>query len=340
MPGRTFHLREHPIPTLDGPYVVTRVRHNAYASGFAPTHMPMYSNEIEVIPSNVPARPPAPSRVLRQVTETATVVGPADSEIHADALGRIKVQFHWDLQGQRDDKSSAWVRVAHTLAGAGWGSQFIPRVGMEVLVTFLGGDLDRPVVTHALYNATHPPPFALPGEKTKSGLRTRSTPHATGFHEVSFDDDAGKELLFIHAQRDATRVVEHDDAERVGNAQRVDIGVDRETKIGRRDHTVVGEEQTSAVAGSGTGTGMKKDSILLTTGGATLALAGSDAALTANGDLLLQAGGTATLKAPTVIVEAGIVQINGESVITIVSGGPVTVKGANVDIKGATITEN
>jgi len=159
-PGRTFGLRNHHISSCDGEYVVLSVRHRAYAAAACPPNALAYENQIKALPAVVPARPPAPVPRARHATETATVVGPAGVEQYVDAFGRIKVQFHWDLRGDTGGNSSCWVRVAQSLAGSGWGAQFIPRVGMEVVVTFFGGDLDRPLVTHALYNGTGALPSA------------------------------------------------------------------------------------------------------------------------------------------------------------------------------------
>ncbi len=235
LPGRVLSVRQHPIASLDQDYVITRVAHRAYAPEAATAlGLDLYSNRFTGLPASVPARPPAPRHRPRQATETAVVVGPPGAETHVDEHGRIKVQFHWDLQGQRDGRASCWVRVAQSLSGQGWGAQLIPRVGMEVVVTFLGGDLDRPLVTGAVYNALHPWPFPLPQEVAKSGLRTASTPGAAGFHEISFDDAAGRERLFIHAQRDAERIVRHDDREAIGNDQEVHVAANRRAHIGQR----------------------------------------------------------------------------------------------------------
>src|SRR5262249_50896037 len=137
----------------------------------------------------------------RQVAESAVVVGPPGHEIHTDEHGRVKVQFHWDLEGKRNDQSSCWLRVSQAWAGAGGGAIFLPRVGMEVLVTFLGGDLDRPIVTGCVYNATHPHPFHLPESKVKSGWLTRSTPNGHGGNELSFLDEHGSEEIHVRAER-------------------------------------------------------------------------------------------------------------------------------------------
>ena len=157
-PGRAFSLAESDPPRLDGRYTVTRVEHEGRAPELAPgSESGVYRNRFSSVRAEVPYRPGRPERRIRQVTETATVVGPAREEIHADAHGRVKVQFHWDLDGKANERSSCWIRVSQPWAGPGWGHQFIPRIGMEVVVTFLGGDLDRPLITGTVYNAVNSP---------------------------------------------------------------------------------------------------------------------------------------------------------------------------------------
>ena len=180
VPGRRFTLRDHDSDALDQAYVVTRVEHEGYSPEAAPEGRPLYQGRFECAPATVRFRPPRPRRPIHALTETAVVVGPGTREIHTDEQGRVKVQFHWDLEGRMDEHSSCWIRVAQAWAGAGWGTQFIPRVGMEVVVTFLGGDIDRPMVTGCVYNATHPPPYPLPGSAATSGIRTQSSPGGDG----------------------------------------------------------------------------------------------------------------------------------------------------------------
>ena len=117
----------------------------------------------------------APKRRIQNVLESGVVVGPASDDIYTDQYGRVKVQFHWDREGKRNEHSSSWIRVVQGWAGASFGLQFVPRIGMEVMVSFLAGDQDCPVVTGCVYNATHPAPFLLPADKTRSGLRTQSS---------------------------------------------------------------------------------------------------------------------------------------------------------------------
>jgi type VI secretion system secreted protein VgrG len=169
----------------------------------------VYENSFECAPSVMTYVPPRPKRKSVQVTLTATVVGPPGEEIHVDEKGQIKVQFHWDRDGKYDGNSSCWIRVMQPWAGAAWGHQFIPRVGMEVVVTFEGGDPDKPMVLGSMYNGTHPMPFMLPGDKTRSGIRTSTYPGGRGHNELSFEDHSGHEQVYVHAQRDYHEVVEN-----------------------------------------------------------------------------------------------------------------------------------
>jgi type VI secretion system secreted protein VgrG len=221
-PGRRFDLSAEFSPGIEGAYAVTRVVHEGHTPELSgrPAER-AYRNRFECAPATALLRPRAPARKPRQVLETAVVTGPAGHEVHTDEHARVKVQFHWDLHGQRNEKSSAWLRVAQSWAGASFGSQFAPRVGMEVLVGFLGGDTDCPVVLGCLYNATHPPPFPLPADKLKSGLRTQSSPGAGGANELSFDDRAGEERICLFAERNLEEVVQHDHSTMVGHDQQI-----------------------------------------------------------------------------------------------------------------------
>ncbi|WP_438040157.1 type VI secretion system tip protein TssI/VgrG [Sorangium sp. So ce128] len=242
-PGRRFELNAEASPGIEGAYAVTRVIHEGHTPELSgrPAER-TYRNRFECIPATALLRPRAPKRKPRQVLETAVVTGPAGHEVHTDEHARVKVQFHWDLAGQRNEKSSAWLRVAQSWAGASFGSQFVPRVGMEVLVGFLGGDTDCPVVLGCLYNATHPPPFQLPGEKLRSGLRTQSSPAATGSNELSFDDTAGDEQIYVHAQRDLD--------ERIERRRTTLIGEDEQTDVRGNQHNHVAGERRERIGGS------------------------------------------------------------------------------------------
>jgi type VI secretion system secreted protein VgrG len=151
-----------------------------------------------------------------QGLQTAKVVGPAGDEIYTDKFGRIKVQFHWDRYGKHDENSSCWIRVSQTWAGKGWGSVVIPRIEQEVIVAFLEGDPDQPIVTGCVYNADNPPPYGLPGSGVVSGLKS-NTHKGKGMNEMTMNDTAGKEKITIHAQYDMGTTVQHDQTNTVNN---------------------------------------------------------------------------------------------------------------------------
>ena len=233
-PGHRFSLEHHPAPELDGAYVLTRVEHRGetHPEQGREGEWQIYACSFECVPAEMTYPPQRQKRKSVQVSLTATVVGPPGEEIHVDAMGQIRVQFHWDREGKYDDKSSCWIRVMQPWAGAGWGHQFIPRIGQEVVVVFEGGDPDKPMVLGALYNGTHPPPFALPGDKTRSGIRTQTSPGGGGFNELSFEDRRGGEQVYIHAQRDLNEIVRNNHSTVVAASQTVRVGADREQHVG------------------------------------------------------------------------------------------------------------
>ncbi len=190
--------------------------------------------QVTAQPTSLPYRPqrltPTP---LTNGPQTAVVVGPAGEEIYTDKYGRVKVQFFWDRYGKKDEHSSCWIRVSHPWAGDKWGFIHIPRIGQEVIVDFIGGDPDYPMITGCVYNADQMPPYALPDNKTASGIKSRSSKggSATDFNEIRMEDNKGKEQLYVHAQRNLDTVVE-------ASESRV-VGVDRSARIGQHDSRFV-----------------------------------------------------------------------------------------------------
>ncbi|NUP13049.1 MAG: type VI secretion system tip protein VgrG [Polyangiaceae bacterium] len=224
--GHRFKLDEHPISDFNREHVVIAVEHR----GRVAQDHEIYSNAFHTVPANVVYPPRRPKRKTVQAVLTATVVGPPGEEIHVDGLGRIRVHFHWDRRGV-SATSSCWIRSLQPWAGAGFGHQFIPRVGMEVAVTFEGGDPDKPMVIGSLYNGTHPTPFALPADKTRSGIRTSSVPGGGGSNELSFSDSRAQEQVYLHAQRDFDVVVEHDHAAHIRNDARTRVERDHALEV-------------------------------------------------------------------------------------------------------------
>ncbi len=218
--GAKFNLEEH--YNGEGSYILTEVQHAASLEGAYTTGETVnlkYRNQFTCIPSALPYRPlrstPKP-KVFG--TQTAVVVGAAGQEIFTDKYGRVKVQFFWDREGKKDANSSCWIRVAQPWGGKQWGGFFLPRIGHEVLVDFLEGDPDQPIIVGSVYNAENMPPYALPENMTRSTIKSRSTTKGAeeNFNEIRFEDKKGEEEVYVHAEKDFNRVVENNDTLKVG----------------------------------------------------------------------------------------------------------------------------
>jgi type VI secretion system secreted protein VgrG len=235
----------------EGAYVLTTVSHFATQSGYQTGESSFrYQNHFACIPAALPFRPPRVTpRPVIQGTQSAVVVGPPGEEIFTDKYSRVKVQFHWDRQGKNNADSSCWLRVATPWAGKQWGMIHIPRIGQEVLVAFLEGDPDQPIIVGSLYNAEMMPPYKLPDKKTQSGLKTRSTLQGTpeNFNELRFEDKKGSEDVYFHAEKDFHREVEHDDDLQVGNDQTIEIKNNRTENVKEGDESVTIEKGNRTV---------------------------------------------------------------------------------------------
>lgn len=252
--GSLFTLAQHPREDQNGEYLVLSVTHHVqaprYESGAADAS-PTYTNQFTCIPSDVPYRLPrvTPKPVI-QGPQTAIVVGPSGEEIHTDEYGRVKAQFHWDRYGASDDTSSCWMRVAQVWAGNGWGAIHIPRIGQEVIVEFLEGDPDRPIVTGRVYNGANPVPYELPANKTQSGIKSRSTTGGgpANFNEIRFEDKKGEEELYFHAEKNQTIEVENDRREHVGNDRYLVVDHDKTEEIANDKTLTIGHDHTETIA--------------------------------------------------------------------------------------------
>lgn len=256
--GTEFELFDTPSGAYDKRWLVTRVRHEGRAPEVlrggaqraAANREDRYHCEAELYDAHRAWRPPRVTpRPRIHGAQTAVVVGPEGEEIYTDDLGRIKVSFHWDYRSNRDEHSSCWVRVAQMWAGGQWGTQFVPRVGMEVVVSFLDGNPDRPLVTGCVNNATHVPSFSMPNEKTRSGFRTLSSPGGGGFNELSFSDVRDAEQVYLHAQRDHDEVVLRNHTALVGVDEHTRVGHDQRIEVGNDRTEIVGGDRTERVAG-------------------------------------------------------------------------------------------
>ncbi len=259
VPGSRFSLAEHPRASFNREYLLVSVEHDASEPVMAEAAggEAHYENSFEVIPADVPFRCPevTPRPVVRGL-QSATVVGPAGEEIHTDEHGRVKVQFFWDRIGRKNDQSSCWLRVAQASAGPGWGAMFIPRVKHEVLVGFLEGDPDRPIVVGSVYHGANPTPYALPANKTRSALRSATSPGGAGSNELRFEDKKGNEEVFLQAQKDWTiailndknQTIDHDETLTVKNDRSVSVGHDQAASIERDETLSIGRSRHKSVS--------------------------------------------------------------------------------------------
>lgn len=261
--GYLFGMVGHPRGDQNAQYLVTSLRHrfeqSAYGTGGVEGGAP-YHCELRAIPGDRQFRPARVTpRPVVQGPQTAFVVGKSGEEIWVDKYGRIKVKFHWDRHGKADETASCWIRVSSEWAGKKWGAIHLPRVGQEVVVEFLEGDPDRPIVTGRVYNDVSLPPYALPDHKTKSTVKSSSSKGGGGFNEIRFEDKKGDEQVFIHAEKNQDirvkndcfewigknrhLIVINDQLEKVGNNRDEIVGADHKEKIGKDRHLkVVGKE--------------------------------------------------------------------------------------------------
>lgn len=235
-PGLRFELAGHEVGSENAKYVLASVEHSVRDGGIPGASTgSSYSNSFVCLPESVTYRPPriTPKPVISGV-QTAVVVGKKGEEIDTDEHGRVKVLFHWDREGRKkeDQTCSCWIRVSQHSAGKKWGSMSIPRIGQEVVVEFLEGDPDRPLITGCLYNAQQKPGYDLPAEKTKTYFKSNSTKDDSGFNELMFEDKKDDERIFIHAQKNMDVRVLNDHKERViGNSHAI-VGNEKDGKKG------------------------------------------------------------------------------------------------------------
>lgn len=333
-PGHRFTLAEHPASDVaDKQFVATHVAHEArdrayFAARPGAEGEPFYRNNFSCIPAKRPARAPLPMpKPVVHGPQTALVVG-RKADVDSDEYGRIKIRFFWDRAGEKNDQATCQVRVAQPLAGSNWGAVFIPRGGMEVVVHFLDGDPDRPLVTGAVYNSANVPPWLSESSGTKSGLLTRSMSSANKAqaNELSFDDKAGSEKLTLHAQKDFVREVENDDTLDVGNNQTETVKNDRKTTLSEGSDTLTiaqGDRQVTVSKGNQT-TRVSNGSVTVEAmRGITLKCGDSTVELTPQG---IKINGMQVALTGTSKIE------NKAPMVTISADGAATIKGGMVKI--------
>ena len=245
--GALFSLTGHRRDDQNREYLILsadyRLRSDEFGSFESNPPEPVFASSLTVMDAQVPYRPVRETpKPIVQGPQTAIVVGTAGEEIWTDQYGRVKVQFHWDRYGKEDENSSCWVRVSHPWAGKNWGAVALPRIGQEVVVSFLEGDPDRPLITGRVYNGDCMPPYDLPANQTQSGIKSRSSKCGGGsnFNEIRMEDKIGEEELFIHAERNQTIEVEADESHWVGH--------DRTKRVDNDETTTIGNNRTESVS--------------------------------------------------------------------------------------------
>ncbi|KHS95290.1 type IV secretion protein Rhs [Pectobacterium brasiliense] len=297
MPGNTLTLTEHPNAALNAVWQTVSVTHVGQQpqaleeeSGGEPTTM---SNSFAVVKGTTTWRAAMPYKPMVDGPQIATVVGPAGEEIYCDPYGRVKLQFPWDRYGASNDQSSCWVRVSQGWAGGQYGMIAIPRIGHEVIVSFLEGDPDQPIVIGRTFHTTNCPPYDLPAHKTRTVLRTK-THQGEGFNELRFEDQAGQEEIYLHGQKDLKALVENDVVWHIKHDAHTEIDNERVIRIKANDHLTVENEKRDHVKG---GLSLTVDaSMHQKLGQALLVEAGEEVHVKAGAKVVLEAGAELTLK--------------------------------------------
>ncbi|MFO1498146.1 MAG: type VI secretion system tip protein TssI/VgrG [Verrucomicrobiota bacterium] len=289
--GCTFQLKNHPRADQNREYLVTGVNIQADAGEFASTGA---GGSSEFFTCNFTAMEKAQqfrsarltAKPIVQGPQTAMVVGPKGEEIHTDKYGRLKVQFPWDRHSKADETSSCWIRVAQAWAGKKWGAIYTPRVGQEVIVEFLEGDPDRPIITGRVYNEVSMPPYDLPANKTISTVKSNSSKGGGGFNEIRFEDKKGSEQIFLHAEMDQDIRVKNDAREWIGHERHLIVKKDQLELVEEDKHATVKGDSISKIEGDESHT----------VDGDQMAAVGGNQHLEVKGDQAEKVGGSASLK--------------------------------------------
>ncbi|EKO3507347.1 type VI secretion system tip protein VgrG [Vibrio fluvialis] len=329
-PGVKFDLQEHFDDTLNRDWLVVSVTSQGTqpqaleeAGGHGAT---TYANQFSLIPAHRTWRATPQAKPQVDGPMIATVVGPQDEEIFCDEHGRVKLHFPWDRYSNGDEHSSCWVRVSQGWAGSQYGMIAIPRIGHEVIVSFLNGDPDQPIVTGRTYHATNTAPYALPDNKTKTVLRTE-THQGQGYNELSFEDQAGSEQIYLHAQKDFDGLIENDHTRVIKHDKHLTVENDRFTQIKNNQHLIVGGESRESVTGNRTL--MVEGSLHVKTGSVWVNESGTEVHIKAGQKVVIEAGSEITVKAggSFVKVDPAGVHLSGAGVNLNSGGSPGSSSG-------------
>jgi type VI secretion system secreted protein VgrG len=332
--GYRFQLSKHPLAENNINHVIVTARHEAMqtpgytSSEILPTP---YTIEFTCIPHGsddaAPYRPPrTTAKPIVHGSHTAVVSGPGGEEIYTDKYGRVKVQFKWDRTQKFDAESSAWVRVAQGWAGNKWGIMFIPRIGMEVVVQFLEGDPDQPIITGCVYNPTTMPPYDLPDEKTKSTLKSNSSQGGGGFNEFRFEDKSGEEQIFIHGEKNLDIRIKNDAKQIIQNDHHVIVENNEYEKVKGDLHLKVVGDKKEKVDGS---VSLDVGSNLQEKAGQKYAMdAGQEIHLKGGMKVVIEAGMQLSLKGPGGFVDIGPSGVTIQGTMVLINSGGAAGSGS------------
>lgn len=328
--GTHFSIAGHPSEEQNGRHLVVMTQiHVSQATHESGDAEVSFECGFSAIPERVPFRPMRLAyKPLVQGLQTAVVVGPSGEEIHTDKYGRVKVQFHWDRLGKKDENTSCWLRVAQPAAGKGFGFISIPRIGQEVVVDFLEGDPDQPIVNGCVYNAEQMPPYPLPDNKTHSGWRTHSSKGGgvDNFNELRFEDKKGSEYVWVQAEKTWYRLVKEDAYEEIRNDEHSTIDRDRTWKIGRDSIGKIGRDRMTEIGGDAHAS--IGGEAITRIGTVADLVVGSNLSIDAGGNWSLNAGGRSDLKTgANFAVDAGMnVHVKAGMNLVIEAGAQITIK--------------
>ena len=257
-PGKIFQLHEHPASEMNDRWQIVKIIHVGQTTqsldNESDKSAATLTNNFSFIPGRNDWRPPFIHKPLADGDEVASVAGPVDEEIYVNEDGAVKIHFHWNRYDSADENASCWVRVIQNWNGNGFGFLSTPRIGQEVIISYLNGDIDRPIIVGTTYNGNNRPPLALPAAKTQMSIKSK-THKGEGFNEIRFEDEGGKQGMFLHAQKDMTTDVlndrttnvKNDHVENVDNNQTMKVGVDQSLNVGSNQTNSIGTDQTNSI---------------------------------------------------------------------------------------------
>ena len=351
--GQFFKLEKHETKSEQGKYLLLTVHHQASDASYFSSQGgdQQYSNSFSCMPQENMYRPPMVyTRPVMYGPQSALVTGPKGEEIYIDDFGRIKVQFMWDQEGKKDENSSCFIRVMQSFAGNGWGSSFIPRIGHEVIISFLDGDPDRPIVTGSVYNGNNKPPYS---SKTQNGIKTHSTKGggADNYNEIRFEDKKASEQVYIQAEKDLDTYVKNNETLTIDNDRTKTVKNNENSYIEKNRNKTVTKDQTESIGDNKT-IDVGKDhtesigkNVSISIGENHTETIGKNMTITVDKDLQETVNGTYNeavtkeygLKAKTITMEADkeITFKTGSAKIVMESNGDITISGKNINVKGS-----